>query len=113
MFCPKCKSEYVEGIKECKDCMVPLVEMLPSGKKDLKPRGELVTVLSTMDAGLIAVAKSILEGAGIRFFVKGENLQNLFGLGSIGYNPISRDVKIQVSRADEEVARALLELPKK
>ena len=28
-FCPKCRAEYVKGVKECKDCGVPLVEVLP------------------------------------------------------------------------------------
>ena len=28
-YCPKCRVEYVKGIKECKDCGVPLVEVLP------------------------------------------------------------------------------------
>lgn len=28
-WCPKCKSEYREGIKECADCKIPLMDELP------------------------------------------------------------------------------------
>lgn len=28
-WCPKCRSEYVEGIAECGECKIPLVEKLP------------------------------------------------------------------------------------
>ncbi len=28
-FCPKCKAEYVEGVKVCADCGVELVDELP------------------------------------------------------------------------------------
>jgi hypothetical protein len=45
------------------------------------PDVELVSVLSTGDAGVIALAKSLLEGEEIDYFVRGDGLQDLFGLG--------------------------------
>lgn len=33
-FCPKCKSEYKEGVQTCFDCKVELVDMLPVEYED-------------------------------------------------------------------------------
>jgi hypothetical protein len=54
--------------------------------------------------------KSIRDGAEIPFLVKGEDIQNLFGLGVIGtgFNLIAGPLEIQVSREDEPAARELL-----
>jgi hypothetical protein len=70
---------------------------------------EPVTVLETSDPALLAVAKSLLEEAGIPFYAKGEGLQDLFALGRLtGVNPVSGPVEIQVSAEDAAEARALL-----
>jgi pentatricopeptide repeat protein len=34
-YCPKCKTEYREGITECADCHVPLVEKLEEEEKNV------------------------------------------------------------------------------
>ncbi|KKM11226.1 hypothetical protein SY88_09815 [Clostridiales bacterium PH28_bin88] len=110
MFCPSCKYEYVDGVKECPDCKVALIEDLETEKKPRLEYVELVTVLATGDPALIAIAKSILECAGIKYFAKGERLQDLFGYGRLGpgFNPLTGPVEIQVARDDEEAARDLL-----
>ncbi|MHB1128082.1 MAG: putative signal transducing protein [Bacillota bacterium] len=69
---------------------------------------ELVTIYETGNPVLIAIIKSILDDAAIRYLAKGEGLQNLFALGAIGGNPLIGPVKIQVNREDEEIARELL-----
>ncbi|MDW7652249.1 MAG: DUF2007 domain-containing protein [Bacillota bacterium] len=111
MFCPKCRDEFVPRIRECPDCHVALVDTL---QEEILPQDEyeyveLVTVFEC-DMSTALVAKSLLEGAGIKYFAKGERLQHLFGFGYIGtgYNMIVGAVQLQVAKADEETAKAIL-----
>lgn len=46
------------------------------------PDVKLVRVLTTGDAGLIAVAKSLLEGEEIDYLIRGDGLQDLEGLSA-------------------------------
>ncbi|MGD1047937.1 MAG: DUF2007 domain-containing protein [Candidatus Krumholzibacteriaceae bacterium] len=70
MFCPKCKSEYKEGVRQCYDCGVPLVDVIPPEPKvrDL----EYVSILETFNWGDIAMIESVLEGSGIDYLIQGE-----------------------------------------
>jgi hypothetical protein len=97
MFCPECRMEYIEGVFLCPDCRAPLVAELPPG-----PTTEFVehvTVFTTGNSVILAMAKSVLEGAGIRCFVKGEVLQDLFRIGT---------AEIRVGKEDEERAALAL-----
>lgn len=38
-WCPKCKTEYIEGIDKCADCRTPLVASLKNGSSPEKPGG--------------------------------------------------------------------------
>lgn len=71
---------------------------------------KLVTVYKTGHQAVIAVIKSLLDEAGIKFFAKGESVQNLFGVGVLGtgFNPLTGPVEIQVLEENEEYARELL-----
>ncbi|MEP0829200.1 MAG: hypothetical protein HRF51_11820 [bacterium] len=98
MFCPKCRYEYEIGLFVCPDCGSRLVETLPP---DEEPEyTELVTVLTTGDAGLLALAKSILNDAAIDFYVKGESAKDLFAAGFY---------EVQVNPENEEEALGLME----
>lgn len=75
------------------------------------PDIELVPVFDTGDAGLIPLIKSMLEGEGIDYFVRGEGVQDLFGAGRLtaGFNYITGPAQFLVRREDEERARELLQ----
>lgn len=113
MFCPKCKYEYVPGIKVCSTCGAELVEELSeenSNKVTELVYTKLVTVYVTNDLGKLAVAKSLLESAGIPYFAKGEQITNLFGCGNIGsFNAITRSIEIQVPQDEVENCKEVLE----
>lgn len=72
--------------------------------------GDLITVLTTGNPATIAIAKSILEAAGIDYFAKNEGVQDLFGGGRIGtgFNPLVGPVEIQVVKSEVEHAKAVL-----
>jgi Putative prokaryotic signal transducing protein len=125
LYCPICRAEYIVGFTCCSDCNVPLVEELPQRSKRErrnKPHGsaltdppsrhdlELVTVLASGDPGLMAVAKSLIQSAGIPFLVQGEGVQDLFGVGRIGsgFNVVTGPARLQVGADDADDARAVL-----
>ncbi len=109
MYCPVCGDEYQPGFTRCADCDVALTEKPPEQPPPAPPF-ELVTVLETGDQSLVAVARSVLEGAGIPCIARNERLQNLFGWGTIGtgYSVSMGPIRVQVLREDEEVAKELL-----
>ena len=91
----------------CPTCDVDTVDRLPGPEPD--PTVEFVLVLSTGDAGMIAVAKSLLEGEAIDFFVRGDGLQDLFGLGRItGFSYAMGPAEFWVREADAGRARERL-----
>lgn len=51
MYCPKCRTEYVEGITECPECGVSLVAELPTEEKHL----DLRTLKAATVLALIAI----------------------------------------------------------
>ncbi len=69
-----------------------------------------ITVMSTGDSGELAVLKSLLEEAGIPYFVRGEGVQDLIGIGRItgGYNLLTGPMELQVPVENAEAAHELL-----
>jgi hypothetical protein len=77
---------------------------------EAEDKEKLVTVFKTGHHGTIAIVKSILDEAGIKFTAKGEGIQDLIGAGvfGVGFNPITGPVEFQVLEENEEFARELL-----
>jgi hypothetical protein len=95
---------------QCSHCGEPfppaILKALGAGAAEV----ELVTVLRTGDAGLIPLAKSLLEGEGIEYLVRGEHVQDLFGIGRMGgYNYVTGPTEFLVHAEDAERARTLLD----
>ncbi len=115
MFCPQCGAEFREGFTECSDCHVPLVwEQPPQPEPDSRfnpispaqgqPDLEFVTVLETSDPVLLGAAKSVLQEAGIPFYVAGDEVSPHYA-GHFALDPR----RVLVGSDREAEARALLE----
>jgi hypothetical protein len=79
MFCPKCKSEFVDGINKCPECGVGLIEELPPDPKPPKPEfPDYAEVLVNPSPADVAILKLILDSKEINFFIEGENAQISF-----------------------------------
>ena len=102
MFCPDCRSEYVEGVKECPDCGVALVGKLPpeeygGAREDVTDHLPMARTFSTKD---IALIHSILSGTNIRYFIRGEGLTHI--------RPMADPSILIIAEKDIEDARELL-----
>jgi putative signal transducing protein len=110
MVCPKCEREYGWDVMVCPDCDVDTLDELPREGPEPTPDAQLTPVFATGDLGLIAIAKSLLDGEKIDFLIRGEGLQDLFGLGrATGYNYAMGPAEFWVREEDADNARTLLQ----
>lgn len=101
MFCPDCKSEYVEGIQNCAECETPLVPELPPEEAAEQLQWiEFDEILTTFNAGDIALIKSILNAEEISYYFEGEAF-NYVG-------PLIQAPKLMVRKGQAEQAREIL-----
>ncbi len=96
MFCPECKSEFIQGITTCPACKVKLIDELPH-----EPEPEFVDyseLLATYNPADIAFLKSLFDSEGITYFFKGEHFMYVRPLA----DPVRLMVKTdQISKAVE------------
>ena len=98
MFCPECKSEFIEGIMICPECNVKLIDELPP-----EPEPEFVDykeILATYNPADIMFLKSLLDSEGIHYFFKGEHFMYV--------RPLADPARLMVRTDQVEMALELL-----
>ncbi len=107
MYCPQCLVEYRDGFTECSDCHIPLSPGTPPPESagPFDPTIGLVVVLETNDLIQLALAKGLLEDAGIPFFALGQIATLVQDVDPF----LHKVVRVQVPRDRETEAREVLE----
>ena len=107
MYCPQCMVEYRDGFTACADCHVPLSPGSPPPEPSVPsdPALGLVVLLETNDRIQLALARGLLEDAGIPFFALGQIATLVQDVDPF----LHKMVRLQVPRDREAEARELLE----
>ena len=107
-FCPKCRYEYVEGHKDCPDCKVTLVDVLPdleepSGDPGEKEYVELHPLPGQVYADMV---KEVFDKEGIECVLIPDVIST--GLLVKGTDIAGNEVRIRVYKKDQERAQDIL-----
>lgn len=102
-FCPKCRAEYVEGVRHCEECGISLVDQLPEEVEDSD--AALVTVCRARNEIEAQMIRTLLEGNRIRCCLSGESLRHTHGIMVDGI----AEVRILVRAEEEKRAREIVE----
>jgi len=110
MFCPNCDSEYRPGFTRCPECNVDLLERPARQETSPQLAPDLKVIFASGDASAIAVAKSLLISEQIQFMVRGEEVQDLFGVGRFptGSSVVAGPIQLVVRPQDVGDATTLL-----
>lgn len=83
LICRHCGEPIHESAEVCPHCGGERPEAPPGPPPE--PNLELVPIFRTGDAGVTALAKSLLEGEGIEYLTRGDGLQNLYVVGPVEF----------------------------
>ncbi len=101
MFCPTCRTEYIEGTSVCPDCGAALVPELPADAESELPEDvEYEEILATFNAGAVAIIKSLLDGEGIDYYFRGEFFNYV--------DPLIQPPRLMVRAGQVEEAKEIL-----
>ncbi len=77
-YCPECNYEYVEGVEQCADCLVDLVDQLP---EDEEPKANFKWLpLHPLPGPVYAeMVKEVLEKNDIPCIIKKDFLSSAYG----------------------------------
>jgi len=103
MFCPDCGAEYRPEIHECAECQVVLVPALPA-EAAVEPNAKIVPVFRTTDPMILPIVTSLIESAGIEYFVQGEEALGLVPIGAMAGNVSRASIGAIVHVHDEDAA---------
>jgi hypothetical protein len=106
-FCPKCKYEYKEDIKECPDCGARLVKNLPEDS----PQGIHYVPFRSLPSRLYAeMLQEALKKEGIPSIIKGDDVGIMLGSYSTT-SPVTITVWVQEEDVErsEEIANQMLD----
>lgn len=114
--CPKCKQKLPEYADTCPECLVDIdsgkpvtdpeylekyaKEELPEVQGTISEDGDYIEILRTFNQTDIAFIKSILEGEGISYYLKGEHFMNM--------RPLFRPVVLMVKEDEIEKTKEIL-----
>ena len=108
--CPECNVEYTDTAIRCSDCDVELTLGPPIPPiQEEHPDPKIETVYATRNPTLVALAKSLLEDAGIEYFTKSYGIPGFSNPGTLGgLNYVDGPMEFVVAGKDAPTARELL-----
>ncbi len=101
-YCPECRDEFEDWVKECPDCKVKLVDELPPLPEEKMREGPLVHIATAPNEIEARLWKGILEDNGINSMIKVAESLNLY------LSPLALKHRLYVLEEDEEKAREIL-----